>query len=125
MIVGIGTDIINIARMKALFERHGQAFVNRVFTEMEREIAADRKNPIEYFAGRWAAKEAVSKALGCGIGANCAFQDINIVNDSRGGPSFELSGSAAKRAEAIGATKFHISISHEREYACAMVIMES
>jgi len=117
MIVGIGTDIIKIERMTALFERHGKAFVSRIFTEEERNEASTRKNPIEYFAGRWAAKESVSKALQCGIGKNCSWQDINIHNTPE--------GSAAQKAADIKAVNFHVSISHEREYACAMVILES
>lgn len=125
MIAGIGTDIIRIERMTALFERHGRAFVNRIFTEEERNEAATRKNPIEYYAGRWAAKEAVSKALQCGIGKNCAWKDINIINTPQGNPQMFLSGSAAARASEINAVKTHVSISHERDYACAMVILES
>ena len=125
MIVGIGTDIIKLERMTALFERHGKAFVNRIFTEEERTEATTRKNPIEYYAGRWAAKEAVSKALHCGIGKNCSWQDINIKNTPEGNPELFLIGSAAKKADEINAKHFHISISHEREYACAMVVLES
>jgi len=125
MIVGIGTDIIKIERMTALFERHGKAFVSRIFTEHERSEAASRKNPIEYYAGRWAAKEAVSKALHCGIGKNCSWQDINIQNTPEGNPELFLVGSAAQKAAEINAKSFHVSISHEREYACAMVILES
>jgi len=125
MIVGIGTDIIKIERMTALFERHGKAFVSRIFTEEERNEASTRKNPIEYFAGRWAAKESVSKALQCGIGKNCSWQDINIHNTPEGNPQLFLIGSAAQKAADIKAVNFHVSISHEREYACAMVILES
>lgn len=111
--------------MTALFERHGKAFVNRIFTADEKNEAATRKNPIEYYAGRWAAKEAVSKALHCGIGKNCAWQDINIQNTPEGNPELFLINSAAEKASEVNANNFHISISHEREYACAMVIMES
>ncbi|MDD5597027.1 MAG: holo-ACP synthase [Victivallaceae bacterium] len=125
MIVGIGTDIIKIERMKALFDKHGKAFVDRIFTESEKQEASTRCNPIEYYAGRWAAKEAVSKALHCGIGQNCFWQDIDIRNSPEGNPELFLSGSAAKRAAAINAGRFHVSISHEREYASATVILES
>jgi holo-[acyl-carrier protein] synthase len=124
MIAGIGNDIIKIERMKALFDRHSQAFVNRVFTEAERSEAAARHNPMEYYAGRWAAKEAVSKALGCGIGKQCSWQDICILNAKAGNPVMTLSGHAAERAQAINTDKIHISISHEREYACAIVVLE-
>ncbi len=125
MIVGIGTDIIKIERMQALFERHGKAFVERVFTEPERIEAATRSKPIEYYAGRWAAKESVSKALGCGIGKDCAWHDIHIRNTPHGSPEFTLSNNAAAKAAAINAKHFHISISHEKEYACAIAILES
>ncbi len=125
MIVGIGTDIIKIDRMTALFERHGKAFVDRIFTDDEKTEATTRKNPIEYYAGRWAAKEAVSKALQCGIGKNCSWHDINIKNTPEGNPQLFLIGSAAAKAAKINAVNFHVSISHEREYACAMVILEA
>ncbi|MDD5697926.1 MAG: holo-ACP synthase [Victivallaceae bacterium] len=125
MIVGIGTDIIKIERMQTLFERHGKAFVQRIFTEDERIEAAGRSNPIEYYAGRWAAKEAVSKALGCGIGKDCVWQDINIRSTPQGNPEFTLTGRAAAKAALLQARHFHISIAHEREYACAMIILES
>jgi holo-[acyl-carrier protein] synthase len=124
MIAGIGTDIIKIDRMRALFERHGKSFIERIFSKEEKQEAATRNNPIEYYAGRWAGKEAVSKALNCGIGKDCSWQDINIKNDSRGCPQLTLHGHAAERAANMNAHKFHISISHEKEYACAVVILE-
>ena len=125
MIVGIGTDIVKLERMQALFERHGKAFVERVFTEDERIEAASRNNPIEYYAGRWAAKESVSKALGCGIGKDCAWHDIHIRNNSQGSPELTLTGNAAASAARLNAGHFHVSISHEKEYACAIIILES
>ena len=80
MILGVDTDIIKTERMTALFKKNGKAFIAKIFTQTERDEANTRSNPLEYYAGRWAAKEAFSKALRCGIGRDCKWQDINIQN---------------------------------------------
>ena len=84
-------------------------------------------NPWRYlwvYAGRWAAKEAAAKALGCGIGQECAFNEIEVVDSEIGVPSLVFSGSAARTAAALGARNVRVSITHEREYAAAVVIIE-
>ena len=125
MIVGIGTDMVEIARITAMIERYGDAARRRFCTGRELLEARERGDSPLFFAGRWAAKEAVSKALGCGIGKDCIWQDINISNTSQGNPELTLTGRTAAKAAALQARYFHISISHEREYACAMIILES
>ena len=93
-VVGIGTDIVEIERLNTVFQRHGEQFQNRILTEKELELAAARHHALEFYAGRWAAKEACAKALGCGIGAKCRFTDIEILNDDSGTPQISLKGEA-------------------------------
>jgi len=122
-IIGIGTDIIEIERLAAVFNRFEDAFRTRVYTGTELTLAHERNNDICFFAGRWAAKEAASKALGCGIGARCAFTDIEITNDGEGRPQLLFRGAAAQTFAAIGGKHIALSISHERRYAVATVII--
>lgn len=122
MILGVGTDITDCARIEKSVERHGEHFLRRVLTDAE--IA--QYDGISYLAGRWCAKEALSKALGCGIGADCAFEDIQILRDSRTGrPVASLSGAAERTAAALGVKRIHVSISHEKLHAVATVILEN
>ncbi len=125
MIVGTGTDIIEVERIRKSLDLHGEAFKERVYTDEEIRESSLRKDPSVYFAGRWAAKEALSKALGCGISAKCGWRDINVSNSEGGRPSLTLSGKARETAEALGVRHIHISISHERNLATAVVILES
>ena len=121
MIIGIGTDIVEIERVAAVLSRHGEHFSERVFTANEAAQAHDR---ISYFAGRWAAKEAAAKALGCGIGEMCALTDIEIIDDDAGAPRLFCNAPATKRF-AGKALRWHVSISHEKAYAVATVIIEN
>ena len=90
----------------------------------EQAIGKIRASAHHFYAGRWAAKEAASKALGCGIGSECAFNEIEVVDSPIGVPSLVFSGSAARTAAALGAKNIRVSITHEREYAAAVVIIE-
>jgi len=120
MIRGIGVDIAQVHRIAKALEIEG--FRERFCTE--REIIAGEGKPPAFWAGRWAAKEAFSKALGCGIGADCSFQDVEVVNDPSGAPGIEAGGAAKRRMAALNADKIWISISHERDFAVATVILE-
>ena len=121
MICGIGTDIVETDRIARLLESgQQQAFLNRIFTPAE-QSAAPGKGKTAYYAGRWAAKEAIAKALHCGIGENCSWLDVEILNNSNGAPVVTLTGAAQKRAD--GAV-CHLSISHEKHYACATAVLE-
>lgn len=125
MISGLGTDIVQVSRIREMIERYGESFLEKVFADDERKEAQRRRDPAQYYAGRWALKEAMSKALGCGIGEKCGWKDVATSNRESGRPETILSGLALETATAMGVASIHISISHEQEYACATVILEN
>lgn len=120
----MGTDIVEISRIRKLLQKNSTEFLSRIFTESELREASAKKNSAEYLAGRWAVKEALSKALGCGIGAECNWKDINTTNNARGAPKTSLSGAASKTSLGKKVKKIHVSISHERNFASSTVILE-
>jgi holo-[acyl-carrier protein] synthase len=124
MIYGIGTDIVETRRIKEIIDKHDNSFLEKVFTDFEIKEGMEKKKYVTYFAGRWAAKEALAKALGTGIGAECNWLDIEIRNKEGGRPVFLLKGTVrdSMNIKDIGST--HISISHEHEYATAVVVLE-
>ena len=122
MIVGIGTDIVEIVRIGKMIERHGEMFLNRVFTDDEIRYCQRRKASYEHFAGRWAAKEAVMKTLGTGFTRGVGWQDIEVTNHKSGKPVIELRGGARDLAESLGIEEIMITISHCRAYATATAI---
>ena len=125
MITGQGLDIVEIERITSVIERGGDAFIHRVYTEAEiRQAESRNQAKYIYYAGRWAAKEALAKALGCGIGSNCAFTDIEILSQSNGCPRLTLSGKAKDYCENNIGKYLHVSISHEKNYAVAVVTIE-
>lgn len=128
MIIGIGTDIVGLERIGRMAEgARGEAFARRVLTEAEREIALGKKaraRYVEFLAGRWAAKEAVSKALGCGIGATLGFHDIELLPDERGKPRCTVSPAAWERLGRPTAA-VHVSISHADGWASAFAVAEA
>lgn len=113
-----GVDIIEVARIRRAAERHGDRFYRRFFTEAERALY---KNRYPSLAARIAAKEAVAKALGTGIG-DCRWVEIEIVTDERGRPDIVLHGDAARLAAEIGLTEWSVSLSHTTEQAIAFVV---
>ena len=125
MIYGIGTDIADCARVGSIYAKHGHHFVKNILTPAELERLAELKKPDEYIAGRWAAKEAFSKALGTGMCAECAFVEIEVLSDERGKPFVKLYAATAETAKRLGITRIHVSISHERELATAFVVLEA
>jgi len=122
MIIGIGIDIIEVARVQKASEKEG--FRARVFSARELEAFASRGNATQSMAGAFAAKEAVAKALGTGIGGDAALNDIEILHDDFGAPYAELSGAARSTMERMGGRRLHISISHIKETAVAEAILE-
>ena len=114
----VGVDIVEIARVRAAVERHGAGFRRRVYTEIEWQQCG---KSYQSLAGRFAAKEAVMKALGVG---GMAFRDIEIVRTASGKPEVRLSGRMQRRAERIGVTRISVSISHSRDNAVAMALAE-
>jgi holo-[acyl-carrier protein] synthase len=123
-IVGLGTDIIEIARIEQSLARSPR-LVQRVLTETEQQILAAHGQPSRYFAKRFAAKEAAAKALGTGIGRGISFQHFSVSNDPSGRPQLELTGPAKALADSMQVRSVWLSISDEQAYACATVILES
>lgn len=123
-IVGLGTDIIEIARIEQSLTRSPR-LVQRVLTESEQQILAAHGQPARYFAKRFAAKEAAAKALGTGIGRGISFQHFSVSNDPSGRPQLELTGPAKALADSMQVRSVWLSISDEQAYACATVILES
>lgn len=122
MIVSIGTDICQKSRINAALGRLGDAFAKRILTQDEFSIFQQRGDKDDYLCRRFAAKEAVAKALGTGIGRGLSWQHINIANNEFGAPMVELKDFAKARFESLGANECHISISDEKEYAIAFVV---
>src|ERR1051326_5760958 len=91
-IVGIGTDIVEVVRIGKMIERHGERFLNRVYTEQEISYCQRRKEYIQHYAGRWAAKEAVMKTLGTGWSRGVAWRDIEVCSSKSGSPSIAIRG---------------------------------
>lgn len=132
MILGTGSDLLDIRRFEKVMARHGQRFIKRCFTEGEIALAEKRREGgthIATYAKRYAAKEAVSKALGTGIGAEVFFTDIDVEKDDRGKPFVNLSGKAEKRLKELtpdGQTaRIHLALSDEPPLVYAHVIVES
>ena len=126
MIVGTGIDIVEIERIKQMMEKHQQRFLKKTFTEAEIQIGNNKGAASEqYYAGRWAAKEAAVKALGCGFGKDCGFLDIETLNDERGKPILKFSENIASLLQTLKVQHSHISISHEQHYAVATVTLET
>ncbi|PIP78319.1 MAG: holo-ACP synthase [Gammaproteobacteria bacterium CG22_combo_CG10-13_8_21_14_all_40_8] len=122
-IIGIGTDIVSIQRIDSVIKTALEKFSVRILTPGERAILPQQHKMIVHFmAKRWAAKEAVSKAFGTGIGKELSFQDIEIQHNEQGAPQVHLSLKAQMLAESKGILFWHISISDETQYAIAYVI---
>ncbi|WP_019896099.1 holo-ACP synthase [Hydrogenovibrio halophilus] len=124
MITGIGTDLVEIARIEQLLSRRGQAFVQRVLTESEQSECARCDFPERFLAKRWAAKEAVVKAMGTGFTQGVSFQGIEIGHTQTGQPLVQLSGATLAQAELLGIERWALSLSDERHYAVAFVVAE-
>jgi holo-[acyl-carrier protein] synthase len=122
VIVGIGTDLVQIRRIAELLNRFGDKFVRRVLTLREQAVLEKHVNQAAFLAKRFAAKEAVSKALASGIGA-ISWQDIDIYNTSSGAPGAELLGNAHKKFIELGGQSIFLSLSDERDYALALVVI--
>lgn len=119
MLKGVGTDIIEISRIEKVIKRYGAKFLNRLFTQKEQQYCQKHKTSSRHFAGRFAAKEAIAKAIGSGIGREIQWTDIEILNDSSGKPEVYFS---EKARLLLGNLECHLSISHCKEYASAVAI---
>ncbi|GIW79021.1 MAG: holo-[acyl-carrier-protein] synthase [Gemmatales bacterium] len=121
-IFGIGTDIVECLRIGRMIEQYGELFLRRVFTDREIRYCQMRKRATEHFAGRWAAKEAIVKALGTGIRRGFSWTDLEICNNYDGAPSVQLRGAAKEQMEKLDVARILVSISHCRAYATAYAI---
>jgi len=129
MILGIGSDITDVRRIAKVIERHGDRFIDRVFTPAERERAERRRNRVETYAKRFAAKEACAKALGTGLRAGVWWRDMGVVNLPSGRPTMQLTGGAKRRLEAITPAGYEaridLTITDEGPMAQAFVIISA
>lgn len=120
IICGVGTDIIEVRRIKEAIDRHGMRFIDRLFTESEKKYCQKYSDPIPRYAGRFAAKEAILKALGMHLKPEIKWKEIEIINDIFGKPEVHL---AARLKTAFPKSHLFISISHCEEYATATAIL--
>jgi holo-[acyl-carrier protein] synthase len=129
MIIGIGTDICDARRIAQTIDRHGERFLNRVYTPTERAKAERRANRVETYAKRFAAKEACAKALGTGFRAGVFFRDMGVVNLPSGKPTLKLTGGALERLQAITPSgcevQIDLALTDEGPYAQAFVIISA
>ena len=129
MIIGLGSDLIDINRIAATLERHGERFTDRVFTEIEREKSDRRANRAASYAKRFAAKEACAKALGTGLARGVFWRDMGVVNLPGGKPTMRLTGGAAARLAALvpegHEAHIHLTITDDDPLAQAFVIIEA
>lgn len=123
MIKGVGTDIVLIHRIESSVNRFGDRFTKRILSSTE--LANAKKLTTAYIAKRFAAKEAVSKALGTGMRAGVSFRTISILNDLAGKPTVTLTEGSLKKANELGINHWHISLSDEKDHAIAFVVAES
>jgi holo-[acyl-carrier protein] synthase len=129
MIIGIGSDLIDIRRIESVIERHGDRFLSRIFTDVERARAERRAKSAETYAKRFAAKEACSKALGTGIRQGVWWRDMGVVNLPGGRPTMQLTGGALKRLETLTPAGYEaridVTITDEYPLAQAYVIISA
>jgi holo-[acyl-carrier protein] synthase len=129
MIIGIGSDLIDIRRVEKVIAKHGERFISRIFTDIERAKAERRARSIDTYAKRFAAKEACSKALGTGIRQGVWWRDMGVVNLPGGRPSMRLTGGALKRLEALTPpdheARIDLSITDEYPLAQAFVVISA
>lgn len=122
-IFGIGIDVIEVERMEEALGEFEERFLSRVFTDGERAYCQKQKRPAIHYAARWAAKEAVSKALGTGIGKDLGWQDMEVCRRESGEPDMVLCGRGKEFADAHGIVEVKISLTHAKHYAAANAVV--
>lgn len=125
MIKGIGIDSIELERVARVYAGYPERFLHRVYTQAERDYFARWTDPVPRIAGRFAAKEACMKALGTGWSGGVRWTDIEVLRRPSGEPFLRLHGEAARALAALGAQETHCTITHSRDHAMAVVIVES
>lgn len=125
MVLGLGTDLIEIARIEESIERHGERFLHKIFTQSEIAYCLQKKkSSAESFAARFAAKEAGAKALGTGISRGVSWKELEVRREIGERPTLHLSGRAAERAAQMGVRTLSLSLTHSRDVAMAVVVAE-
>ena len=121
--LGVGIDLVEVGRIAEMLERHGERFLNRVYTEKEREYCMGKKYPHQHLAARFAAKEAVSKCFGTGIGSELSWQSISVINGSDGAPRICFDEKGAKLLSQKGGENILISLTHAESMAAALAVL--
>ncbi len=124
MILGTGTDLAEVDRVRKAIERHGERFIQRICTSLEIAYVETKANRFERYAARFAAKEAGMKAIGTGWRRGVGWHDFEVVNLPTGRPTLRLNGVAAEVAAKMGVQQIHLSLTHTRDQALAFVILE-
>jgi holo-[acyl-carrier protein] synthase len=125
MIVGIGVDIVEVDRVRQAIERQEDRFLNRIFTPAEQEFCRKHHNSFPHYAVRFAAKEALFKALGTGWAKGVTWLDVEVRREGQSAPTLLLSSEAQRLSAAMGTRSVHITLSHTHQFAVAMVILEN
>jgi holo-[acyl-carrier protein] synthase len=125
MIYGVGVDLVHVPRVERVLERWGERFLERVYTSGERDLCLARARPASAFALRFAAKEAFSKAVGLGMRRGVRWRDIETFHHPGGRPALRVYGASWEICRDRGITAMHVSLSDERDYATAVVILET
>jgi holo-[acyl-carrier protein] synthase len=124
MIIGTGVDVVEIARIRSVLERLEDRFIFRVFTSAEQQFCSEHRDPVPHYAVRFAAKEALFKALGTGWAKGVTWLDAEVLRERQEAPVLRLHGEAQRLSTSMGTHKVHLSLSHSNKYAIAMVILE-
>jgi holo-[acyl-carrier protein] synthase len=124
MILGVGTDIVNVDRIRKMYDEFGESFLNKILSSDEKEYCLSHENPCPHIAGRFAVKESVIKAMNACLGERSNWKNVETINWESGKPSIRFSGDALEAFSNIEAD-LHVSISHTDEYATAFVVIES
>jgi holo-[acyl-carrier protein] synthase len=125
MICGIGIDLVENSRLERIIEKWGLKFLNRIYSASEIQYCGKHIQSSTYYGARFAAKESFLKALGIGIGMGVNLKDIEVVRDKNGKPALALCGEAKAQIEKRKVTKIHLSLTHTKKYATALVVLET
>jgi holo-[acyl-carrier protein] synthase len=124
MIIGTGVDVVEIARIRSVLERLKDRFISRVFTPAEQQFCSGHRDPTPHYAARFAAKEALFKAIGTGWAKGVTWLDVEVLRERQEAPILTLHGEAQRLSESMGVHKVHVSLSHSDQWAVAIVILE-
>jgi holo-[acyl-carrier protein] synthase len=124
MIYGVGTDLVEVSRIEKIIQRWGDRFITKVYSPDEIDYCQKKAFPPIHFAARFAVKESFLKSLGIGLGMGVGLKDIELINHEKGNPSMKLHNRAGDMLRDNGVTAVHVSLTHTRNYASAVVILE-